>query len=307
MHSDKSAFRPSSIARYTNCNLWRWLPSEGKTGKQLAYLQERTNDHSRLEDENFLESEQQCKAYFDSIKEKCLYFFKEKTLEIEIDGEFLQGTPDVYGYDEENQTLHILDYKTGRSYITAENNDQLLAYALLALETHDDWKIETIELAILNTQHDGVNKHTYIGQSYVKTLKDRIEKAIDKNQSEHSFGKAGSWCFFCPSKRYCIRQKSYADLKDYADLDTDRLILEVKKRSGEMLSREKEVKSGVYSKLLSPLIVERISKYWKKEIPEHFYTSKRMTITEARKKFSDEEVGKHLEEKSTYSLKRPSC
>ena len=189
MSDCKKVFRPSSISRYTNCNLWRHLPFEEKTPEQLAYLQKGTDAHARLEKEQFTDKEEECRSYFESIKERCIYFFKEQHLEMEIGGEFIEGTPDVYGYDEASKTLHIIDYKTGRSYVVAENNDQLLAYAMLVMHRHDDWKIEQIQLAILNTQHDAVNRHLYMGTLYVERLKARIERAIEKNTLEESFWK----------------------------------------------------------------------------------------------------------------------
>jgi len=241
--TDKTAFRPSSISRYINCNLWRHLPTEEKTPEELAYLKKGTDEHKRLEQELFNDKEETCQAYFEKIKALCVYFFKEQHLEMAIDGEFLEGTPDVYGYDEASKTLHIIDYKTGHSYIVAENNAQLLAYALLIMNRHDDWEIERIEIAILNTQHDAVNRHVYMGTLYVERLKARIEKALEKNTREESFGRPGSWCQFCPSKRYCIRQKNYQALKRYADMDTDQLIYEKEKRQKEMLLRLKELKT----------------------------------------------------------------
>lgn len=295
-------FRPSSISRYTNCNLWRHLPFEEKTPGQLAYLQKGTDAHARLEKEQFTDKETECKAYFQSIKDRCIYFFKEQHLEMEISGEFLEGTPDVYGYDKNSKTLHILDYKTGRSYVVAENNDQLLAYAMLVIHRHDDWKIEQIQLAILNTQHDAVNRHVYMGTLYVERLKAKIQDAIEKNALEESFGSPGSWCQFCPSKRYCIRQKNYQNLKDYADIDTDRLIFETRSRSREVNSREKEVKAGIYSHLLSPLLKERRITYWKDDIPEQFYAPKRLTISEAKKQFSEEELTNFTETKKSFSF-----
>ena len=60
----KTAFRPSSISRYTNCNLWKHLPTEEKAPKQLAYLQKGTEAHKRLEEERFTEEEASCKEYF---------------------------------------------------------------------------------------------------------------------------------------------------------------------------------------------------------------------------------------------------
>jgi RecB family exonuclease len=192
MTDSKTAFRPSSISRYTNCNLWRHLPSGVKSTEALAHLQKGTDAHKRLEKELFTDKEMECKAYFERIKDSCIYFFKEQHLEMEINGEFLEGTPDVYGYDESSKTLHVIDYKTGRSYVVAENNDQLLAYAMLIMNRHDDWKIESIELAILNTQHDAVNRHVYMGTLYVERLKARIKRAVEKNTLERIFRQAWS-------------------------------------------------------------------------------------------------------------------
>lgn len=301
-----SSFRPSSIGRYINCNLWRWLPFEKKTPEELAYLQERTDDHKRLEEERFNENESNCQAYFEKIKESCVYFFKEQHLEMEIGEKLLEGTPDVYGYDENTKTLHILDYKTGRSYIVAENNEQLLAYALLAMARHSDWSIEKIELAILNTKHDAVNHYVYTSKLYTDRLKERIEKAVHKNNLEASFGKPGKWCHFCPAKRYCIRKKSYHTLKKYADMDTDQLIYESKVRQSEIVSREKEVKAGAMSSLLTPLLTERGKRFWKSEqLPEKFFIKRPMSIKEAEERFSLEEIEPYMKKSTFTVLKRP--
>ena len=304
----KTVFRPSSISRYTNCNLWKHLPTEDKTPEQLAYLQKGTDAHKRLEEERFTEEEASCKEYFENIKSRCIYFFKEQHLEMDFNGEFLEGTPDVYGYDEASKTLHILDYKTGRSYVVAENNDQLLAYAMLVMNRHDDWEIEQIEFAILNTQHDAVNRHVYMGTLYVDRLKARIEEALEKNALEESFGKPGNWCHFCPSKRYCIRQKSYQALKDYGDMDTDQLIYESRSRQSEMLSREKEVRAGAISKLLTPLLSERAKRGWKQEqeLPEKFFVKKLMTVKDAEERFSIEEINPYIKKSSYTILKKPA-
>ena len=278
-----------------------------RTPEELACMQKGTDEHTRLEKELFTDQETECQAYFEGIKARCVYFFKEQHIEMEIDGEILEGTPDVYGYDEASKTLHIIDYKTGRGYVVAENNDQLLAYAMLILHRHYDWKIEQIELAILNTQHDAVNRHVYMGTFYVEKLKEKIEKALEKNNAEESFGKPGNWCQFCPSKRYCIRQKRYQNLKNYADMDTDRLIYESRKRYGEISSREKEVRSGAVSELLTPLLAERSKRGWQQdqEIPEKFFTQKLMTVKDAEEKFSPEEIAPYVKQSSYTILKAP--
>ena len=284
------AFRPSNIHRYINCNLWKFLPKEEKTTQQNDYLAERTKDHQRLEKEKFTYKEQSCADYFFRLKERADYLFKEQKLSMEISDNVLQGTPDVYAYNSKSKILYVLDYKTGRSYVTAENNSQLLAYAMLAIDNHPDWEVKKVELAILNTQYDSVNQYTFTDTSPINDLKRRIEKTIQANEKGLSFGKSGKWCQFCPSKRYCILQRNFHALKNYADMDTDELILMTKKRSHEIDTREREVKAGEYSELLSPLVAERTRRQWKDNLPEKFFALKPMTVSEAEKAFSIEEV-----------------
>ena len=271
------AYRPSSITRYINCNLWRFLPKEEKTPEQEAYLAERSQDHERLEQEKFSDTETECSAYFFIVKERSYYLFKENLLSMEIAETVFQGTPDVYAYDEQRKTLHILDYKTGRSYVKAKNNDQLLAYAMLAMDNHPDWHVEKYDLAILNTHHDSVDRWIFRGKGPVLDLKSRIEKAINANQDDSTFG----------------------------DRDTDQLIYEFKKRQQEIFSREREVKFGAVSELLTPLLAERSKRVWKESIPEKFLSLQPMTITRAEEKFSAKEIEPYIE-KTTYTVfKKP--
>lgn len=290
------AFRPSSINRYINCNLWRFLPKEEKTPKQKSYLAERTKDHERLEKESFKEEEGACSAYFFMVKERADYLFKEQNLFMDAAEKVLAGTPDVYGYDIKSKKMYVLDYKTGRRYVKAEDNDQLLAYALLAIDNHPDWEVENVELAILNTQHDSVDRYTFMGKMPMMLLKSRIEKAVEDNRQGKTFGKPGKWCDFCPAKRYCIRQRNYKALKSYADMDSDQLIYESKSRQSEIISREKEVKLGAVSELLTPLLAERSKRVWKEdqELPEKFFIKKPMTVKEAEERFSFEEVEAYM-------------
>ena len=303
MHEkEKKVFRPSQIDRYINCNIWKFLPYTEPNEYQKTIMANGTKEHTRLENENFHSHEQLCKDYFFSLKEKCEFLFKERHLVIDIDGEYLEGTPDVYAFDPKEKTLYVLDYKTGKRNVLAENNKQLLTYALLVRENHPDWNFENLILAVLNTQSDQVNIFRYplSAQDYLDTLRSSIQKAIATNQNKKLFGYTGEWCQFCPSKRYCILQRNLSELKKYADMDTDDLILTSKKRRAEIYAREEEVKSGVYSQSLTPLLSQRFKRAWKdkKNLPEKFFTLKPMTVSEAEKKFSQEEVGFFTENNS---------
>ena len=300
-----SAFRPSSINRFVKCNLWEFLPSEGKTEEQIAYLAERSKDHERLEKEEFRDSESQCRDYFLKVKSSCSPFLKEQRLSTEIEDEHLSGTPDVYGYDEKTKTLYILDYKTGRMLVKAEENQQLLAYALLILDNYPHFEPEKIELTILNTQHDQISSWS-CSKKEIDILKGLIGIAIRMHRKKEVSARKGDWCFFCPAKRYCPLQRDYKHLKDYADRDTDKLILSVKARNNELKAREKEVKEGVFSKLLTPLITKRRVRCWKKDagLPEKFYIQKPMSIIEAQERFAMDELEAFIETRHTCILKR---
>lgn len=295
MINKNPAFRPSSINRFIACNLWNFLPAIEKTPEQEAYLAERSKDHERLEKELFLEHETECENYFTYVKQLCGKVYKENRLEIVFPDhqEALGGTPDVFAFDALEQTLYVLDYKTGVRYVQAEANKQLLAYALLIKENFPAWNIKSLQLAILNTQSDSVSKFRYTSMHYVEKLSEAIKGALEKNAKGELYGYSGEHCFFCPSKRYCPLQRDYSALQEYADMDTDDLILIAKKRRGEMSSRESSVKSGTeVSEKLTPLVRERMKRSWRPgvDLPEKFMRSKPMTLTEAEKEFGYREV-----------------
>lgn len=307
---EKKSFRPSSIERYIRCNLWKFLPRILPNEFQMKIMENGTKEHLRLEHENFHDSEIMCKEYFTKVKERCEYFFKEQHICVDIAGEFLEGTPDVYGFEPQTKTVYVLDYKTGRRTVLAENNVQLLAYAFLVSKNHPDWDVENLVLAILNTASDNVNisRYPYSAKKYLATLEEHIEKAVKKNRNQKAFGLKGDWCQFCPSKIYCPLQKGLQKLKDYVDLDTDHLILEARSRKSEIEEREKNVKNGEYSPTLSPFVEQREKRSWsnKKILPDKFFVRKPMSVGEAEKLFPQEEV-EGLVSKNKYSILRSTC
>ncbi len=296
-----SAFRPSAINRFISCNLWRFLPQVEKTPEQEAYLSERSKDHERLEREEFLESETECRNYFSYVSQLCGKVYKENSLELQFEDHEdlpLRGTPDVFAFDAASSTLYILDYKTGVRHVQAEANTQLLAYAMLVVENFPQWPIKHLQLAILNTQSDSVSKFRYEGLHYVNILREKILEALEKNQNGHMFGVSSDHCTFCPARRFCPLHRDYSDLQNYADMDTDDLILATKKRRFEMNSRETAIKSGTeISERLTPLVRERLKRSWRPgvDLPEKFKTLKPMTFTEAEKLYGYREVEQYTD------------
>ena len=302
------AFRPSSIERYVKCNLFDLLPSEKKTPAQEAYLQERVNDHARLEKQQFLESEQTCSNYFHAVKEKCSFFVQEKRLEMKIGGVLFGGTADVLGYNPESKTLHVIDFKTGSSIVEAANNYQLVAYAMLAKDSlkisHPSIQIKQLALCILNMQKD-IPCLIYEDVEITTDLYELISQALVQRNEKKVSASKGDWCRFCPAKSFCPLQRNLATFQDYANFDTDRLIFENRMRKKEMVAREERVKNGEeYSEILQPFLKERVSRHWKTPLPQNLIQSsgKPIPISEAIKKFGFENISKYIEIKTSKML-----
>ena len=286
------------IEKFISCNLWSFLPSEKRSKSLQNAARAGQIEHERLKNEEFKDHEVECRTCFDYVKQRCVRIHKEQTLEMEVLEETLAGTPDLFGFEKEEETLHIIDYKTGNSFVSADHNKQLLAYALLIYHNFPEYRFKKIRLYILNTLHDHVSKFTYQGTSYMHDLEVKMEEAIERNRSRALYARSGSHCTYCPAKRYCPLNRSYRDLKNYADMDSDELILIARRRKQEVLDRENAIKSGEeMSEKLSPLVRERVKRKWKEEIeiPERFMVLKPMSLTEAGKEVGYKELEPYLD------------
>lgn len=100
------------------------------------------------------------------------------------------------------KTLVVWDLKTGRQEVSAENNEQLLAYALGILEI-DDWKsFDAVQLGIV-----GVRFPMSIWETTPKAIKEFKENVLEPALKEAyeigSCGKVGEHCMYCRAKLYC--------------------------------------------------------------------------------------------------------
>jgi hypothetical protein len=91
-------------------------------------------------------------------------------------------------------------------------------------------------------------------------------------------------------------------------MDTDQLIYESRKRRSELNSREKEVRAGAVSELLTPVLSERSKRWWKQEeeMPEKFFVKRLMTVKAAEERFSIEEINPYIKKSSYKILTKPA-
>ena len=134
--------------------------------------------------------------------EKSPYIAIEKRLDLTayIPGGF--GTADCVMIGE--RTLHIIDLKYGKGVpVSAENNEQLMIYALGALEAYKMlFAIDTVKISIVQPRIDNTNSSEYTVKELME-FGDKVKHYADiaiKGDGEQS---PGDWCRFCRARQQC--------------------------------------------------------------------------------------------------------
>lgn len=117
----------------------------------------------------------------------------------------MQGTPDALILDNEKRHLHVVDLKTGREWVSANNNSQLMLYAHGALLLSEN-QVETITLHIYqNNERSGqnINTHTFT-TSYLNNFITNVKNILQLyNKGIYSFT-TGEQCKYCPVQQHCV-------------------------------------------------------------------------------------------------------
>jgi len=122
------------------------------------------------------------------------------------------GTADVIGIGNEQRKIIIADLKTGRGYVS-EDNDQLRLYALAAMEEFNLYQdIDKVELWIIQPFHGEVRKHKMTTQELVDWEHYVLHPAID-NSLNPAFPPvpSDSACQYCPAKTICPAQANIVE------------------------------------------------------------------------------------------------
>ncbi len=132
--------------------------------------------------------------------------------------DFSQYVPDGFGTGDcliiADDTLHIIDFKYGLGVlIEAENNPQMMLYALGALSVYDTiYDIKNVSMTIFQPRRENISTWTIT----VEELLDWAENELKPKAELAANGKgefcAGEWCTFCRAKVKC-RARAEACLK----------------------------------------------------------------------------------------------
>lgn len=165
------------------------------------------------------------------------WFVVEKR--IVIRGLDQHGTVDLIAGDLKKKTLYVRDLKTGYGEVSAEENYQLMTYAVGLLDEVDTdgvsgWdKYENVELHIIGVRWESNEWHTTV-EDLAKFKKEVMLPALIKAYSINPPAVFGGHCRYCAGKIHCaewqmnfegaIKTNEVFENEDLNELDTQELV-----------------------------------------------------------------------------------
>ena len=146
--------------------------------------------------------------YVAYIRKAAMEFEKTPYIAIEKRLDLTAYIPDGFGTADcvmiGERTLHIIDLKYGKGVpVSAEDNPQLMIYALGALEAYKMlFAIDTVKISIVQPRIDNTNSSAYsvtLLRDWGEDVKELANIAI-KGKGEYV---PGDWCRFCRARQQC--------------------------------------------------------------------------------------------------------
>lgn len=108
-------------------------------------------------------------------------------------------------------TLTIVDYKHGRGILVeADNNPQMMLYALGALEIFDGiYDIETVCMTIYQPRRSSVSTFTLSKEDLYQWAEDTLKPAAELAHVGNGDYQCGEWCQFCKAKHDCRKRAEH--------------------------------------------------------------------------------------------------
>ena len=113
-----------------------------------------------------------------------------------------------------DDTMQVIDYKYGRGILVdAEENPQMMCYALGALELFDGiYDIDRVRMTIYQPRRDNVSTYELAKDELYRWADDVLKPAADLAFSGDGDFSCGAWCCFCRAKNDC-RARAEANLE----------------------------------------------------------------------------------------------
>lgn len=147
----------------------------------------------------------------EAAKEKC----SDPIVLVEQRLDFSQWVPGGFGTGDcvivADETLTVIDFKYGLGIlVSAEQNTQMMCYALGALELFDGiYDIKEVSMTIFQPRRDNVSTYTLTKEELLRWADEVLSPAAQLAAKGEGEFKAGSHCQFCKAKATCRKRAEY--------------------------------------------------------------------------------------------------
>ena len=301
---------PSSSKRWINCTPSARL-TETYEDRESVFATEGTDAHALCE----------YKLRKEEAKKNC----KDPIVLIEQYLNFEKYVPEAFGTGDclvaGDKTLYVIDFKYGRGVLVdAEDNTQMMLYALGALELFDCiYDIDTVHMTIYQPRLSNISTYEISKEELYKWANEiLIPKAQVAYKGEGEYH-CGEWCQFCKAKTTCRERANFnlvLAVDDFAKppLLTDEEVENVLDRIDALVTWAMDIKEYAFNEALKgkkwkgwKLVAGRSNRKYTDEtavavavqaIGIDPFETKLLTITELQKKMGkakfEEVVGKYI-------------
>ena len=155
--------------------------------------------------------------------EKAKSFCKDPIILVEQRLDFSKWVPEGFGTGDciivADDVLHIIDFKYGLGVLVeAENNPQMMCYALGALDIYDGiYDIKTVKMTIFQPRRDNISMFEMNKKDLINWADNILAPAAKLAYEGTGEFKAGDHCQFCKIKADCRKRAEYnLELAKYA-------------------------------------------------------------------------------------------
>lgn len=207
------------------------------------------------------EMDEYTESYLEYIKEVAMKYPSKPYIALEKKIDFSKYVPDGYGTCDciliHGNDMHIIDFKYGKGVpVSAENNSQLMLYALGALEAYSMlYQIETVHLSIFQPRIDNISCFEISAANLLSWAVGEVEPKAKLAYDGIGDFKAGEHCRFCKAQAQCRAKAesiiSVFPVKEDPALLTDDEIGLILAKAKELVSWSNAVEDYALNAILS--------------------------------------------------------
>lgn len=207
------------------------------------------------------EMDEYTESYLEYIKEVAMKYPSKPYIALEKKIDFSKYVPDGYGTCDciliHGNDMHIIDFKYGKGVpVSAENNSQLMLYALGALEAYSMlYQIDTVHLSIFQPRIDNISCFDISAANLLSWAVGEVEPKAKLAYGGIGDFKAGEHCRFCKAQAQCRAKAesiiSVFPVKEEPALLTDDEIGLILAKAKELVSWSNAVEDYALNAILS--------------------------------------------------------